>query len=287
MYHWSIHPSLSLHFRSDEVSYSSWQWQKKKHDVTFIWNYFDFKKKRKYIWFDDASDEMKGTNTSTNISHALACFKSEFLSTPSKSRLACSFEKASPSIQLYVFHPQWNGFSSSKSRWRKTSLLFLDILGSLSNKNLEFPTWSFSDSLGFTFKAKFRNFQFHILRWLFVTGRRRVGWIASCLWKNGWFQSYLLTYLLPLMIFSWWGKTVWRNEVALRRKRWENPWNPVRACLPLFHLWELAHWCTTNPSSDSIVYCNSWCMWLFQGWVTSLAKSFHIAAILTFFHIAP
>lgn len=88
--------------------------KKKKHDVhSFIWNYFDSKKAKVYICFSDVTDKMKGTNTSTNISHALACFKSEFLSTPSKSRLACSFEKASPSIQLYVFHPQWNGFSSS------------------------------------------------------------------------------------------------------------------------------------------------------------------------------
>lgn len=67
---------------------------------------------------------------------------------------------------------------------------------------------------------------------------------------------------------------MWRNEVALRRKQWENPSNPVRACLPLFHLWELPHWCTTNPSSDSIVYCNSWCMWLFYGWVTSPCQKF-------------
>ena len=84
------------------------------------------KKKRKYIWFDDASDEMKGTNTSTNISHTLACFKSEFLSTPSKSKLACSFEKASPSIQLYVFHPPVKTeFSSSKSRCEGKRVLWL------------------------------------------------------------------------------------------------------------------------------------------------------------------
>ena len=205
---------------------------------------------------------MKGTNTSTNISHALACFKSEFLSTPSKSRLACSFEKASPSIQLYVFHPQWNGFSSSKSRWRKTSLLFLDILGSLSNKNLEFPTWSFSDSLGFTFKAKFRNFQFHILRWLFVTGRRRVGWIASCLWKNGWFQSYLLTYLLPLMIFP-------GEEKRCEGMKWLCGENNGKIhgiqCVPvcLFFIFESSHIGALQTLLVTLVYCNSLCMWLF------------------------
>ena len=59
-----------------------------------------------------------------------------------------------------------------------------------------------------------------------------------------------------------------------------------RACVPLFHLWELAHWCTTNPSSDSNIVTHDACDF-FRGKYFPLPKSLRIPAILRVFPCCP